>query len=105
MNTQKLQFLQNSAESLPNYALLTKFEKESQTLQVCYNVEHFLQDSDNIFAKIAHVMKFLQKNAYAIFQRWNVDKNRLKIHSRFLWIFLYQLCLRNNVYKCFLNNV
>ena len=30
-----------------------KFEQESQTLQICYNVEHFLQDSDNTFAKNA----------------------------------------------------
>ena len=30
-----------------------KFVQESQTLQICYNVEHFLQDSDNIFAKNA----------------------------------------------------
>ena len=30
-----------------------KFVQESQILQICYNVEHFLQDSDNIFAKIA----------------------------------------------------
>ena len=27
-----------------------KFVQESQILQICYNVEHFLQDSDNIFA-------------------------------------------------------
>ena len=30
-----------------------KFVQESQILQICYNVEHFLQDSDNIFAKNA----------------------------------------------------
>ena len=28
-----------------------KFVQESQILQVCYNVEHFGQDSDNIFGK------------------------------------------------------
>ena len=39
-----------------------KFVQESQILQSCYNVEHFLQDSDNIFAKIAFLrQKFLQK--------------------------------------------
>ena len=27
-----------------------KFVQESQNLQICYNVEHFLQDSDNISA-------------------------------------------------------
>ena len=32
---------------------LYKFVQESQILQICYNVEHFLQDSDNIFAKNA----------------------------------------------------
>ena len=30
-----------------------KFVQESQILQICYNVDHFLQDSDNIFAKNA----------------------------------------------------
>ena len=39
-----------------------KFVQESQILQSCYNVEHFLQDSDDIFAKIAFLrQKFLQK--------------------------------------------
>ena len=39
-----------------------KFVQESQILQICYNVEHFLQDSDNISAKIAFFRKkFLQK--------------------------------------------
>ena len=30
-----------------------KFVQESQIFQICYNVEHFLQDSDNIFAENA----------------------------------------------------
>ena len=41
---------------LPNLLFLQesyKFVQEPQILQICYNVEHFLQDSDNIFAKIA----------------------------------------------------
>ena len=39
-----------------------KFVQESKTLQICYNVEHFLQDSDNIFAKNAFFgKKFFQK--------------------------------------------
>ena len=39
-----------------------KFVQESQILQICYNVEHFLQDSDNISAKIEFLRKrFLQK--------------------------------------------
>ena len=38
-----------------------KFAQESQTLQNCYNVEHFLQDSDNIFAKNAF---FLVRSSY-----------------------------------------
>ena len=36
-----------------------KFVQEPQILQICYNVEHFLQDSDNSFAIILN--KFLQK--------------------------------------------
>ena len=39
-----------------------KFVQELQILQICYHVEHFLQDSDNIFAKNAFFRKkFLQK--------------------------------------------
>ena len=38
-----------------------KFVQESQTLQICYNVEHFLQDSDIIFCKKMH---FLVRNSY-----------------------------------------
>ena len=39
-----------------------KFVQESQTLQVCYNVEYFLQEYDNIFATFASICKkFLQK--------------------------------------------
>ena len=38
-----------------------KFVPEPQILQICYNVEHFLQDSDNIFAKNAF---FLVRNSY-----------------------------------------
>ena len=38
------------------------FVQESQILQVWYNVEHFLQESDNVFAKFASICKkFLQK--------------------------------------------
>ena len=38
-----------------------KFVQESQILQICYNVEHFLQDSDNIFCKKCI---FLVRNSY-----------------------------------------
>ena len=39
-----------------------KFVHESQIFQVCYNVEHFLKDSDNVFEKKAFFCKkFLQK--------------------------------------------
>ena len=38
-----------------------KFVQESQTLQTCYNVEHFLQDSNNIFAKNTF---FLVRSSY-----------------------------------------
>ena len=37
-----------------------KFVQESQILQVCYNVDHFLQDSDDIFAK----MHFFARSSY-----------------------------------------
>ena len=33
--------------------------QESQIFQVCYNVEYFLQESDNIFAKFAFICKKL----------------------------------------------
>ena len=47
-----MHFLQESYE----------FVRKTQILQVCYSVEHFLQDSDNIFAKFASICKkFLQK--------------------------------------------
>ena len=40
-----------------------KFVQESQIFQICYNVEHFVQRSDNIFAKkcIFFREKFSQK--------------------------------------------
>ena len=38
-----------------------KFVQESQILQICYNVEHFLHDSDNIFCKKCI---FLVRNSY-----------------------------------------
>ena len=47
-----MHFLQESYE----------FVRKSQILQVCYSVEHFLQESDNIFAKFVSICKqFLQK--------------------------------------------
>ena len=49
-------FLSNLHFSQESY----KFVQESQTLQICYNVEHFVQDSDTIFAKNA----FLTRNSY-----------------------------------------
>ena len=49
-----------SCKILPKFSLTLhflqesyKFVQESQISQICYNVEHFLQDSDNIFAKNA----------------------------------------------------
>ena len=42
--------------------VFSNFVQESSILQACYNVELFLQDSDNIFAKLASIReKFLQK--------------------------------------------
>ena len=47
-----MHFLQESYE----------FVRKTQILQICYSVEHFLQESDNIFAKFASICKkFLQK--------------------------------------------
>ena len=40
------------------------FMQESQILQSCYNVEHFLQDSDNISAKIPFCVRSLYKKCY-----------------------------------------
>ena len=34
-----------------------KFAQDFQILQICYNFEHFLQESDNIFAKFASIRK------------------------------------------------
>ena len=52
---QESQILQNFSDILVNFAFLIRIlqVQESQTLQICYYVEHFLQDSDNIFAKNA----------------------------------------------------
>ena len=60
---QESQILPNSSEILANFLQESyKFVQESQILQSCYNVEHFLQDSDNILAKIAFLrQKFLQR--------------------------------------------
>ena len=39
-----------------------KFVQESQNLQICYKVQHFLQESDNILTKFAYIRKkFLRK--------------------------------------------
>ena len=55
-----MHFLQESYE----------FVQKSQILQVCYSVEHFLQESNNIFAKFASICKkFLQKNAMCYFDQ------------------------------------
>ena len=47
-----MHFLQESYE----------FVQKSQIFHVCYSVEHFSQESDNIFAKFASIYKkLLQK--------------------------------------------
>ena len=51
-----------------------KFVQESRILQKCYNVEHFLQESDNIFAKFAPHCKNSYKKCDVYF--------RPKIRSR-----------------------
>ena len=47
-----------------------KFVQESQILQICYNVDHFLQDSVNIFAKNAFFsQEVLTKNVMCYFNK------------------------------------
>ena len=62
---QESQILQNSSKFSSTLHFLQesyKFVQESQPLQICYNVEHFIQNSDNIFAKNSFFgKKFLQK--------------------------------------------
>ena len=47
-------------EIRPKFSPIMHFLQESyknrKLLQVCYNVEHFLQESDNIFAKFASIL-------------------------------------------------
>ena len=68
-----------------------KFVQESQILQICYNVEHFLQDFGNISAKIAFLRKkFLQKMRCVI-----STKNSFKT-VRFIQfcVFLNDICFK-----------
>ena len=62
--------MHNSSETLVNFAFFTRILQVcTKTLQICYNVEHFLQDSDNIFAKNAVFgKKFLQKKCDVSFR-------------------------------------
>ena len=61
---QTLNFGQNFRQSCISYKICTII------LQVCYNAEHFLQDSDNILAKFATLCrKFSQIMRWVIF-RW-----------------------------------
>ena len=47
-----------------------KFVQELQILQICYNVEHFLQDSDNVFAKNAFFsLEILTKDVMCYFDQ------------------------------------
>ena len=46
-----------------------KFVQESQNWQVCYNVDHFLQYSDNISAKISILRKSSYKSAMSNFDQ------------------------------------
>ena len=63
-----MHFLQESYE----------FVRKSQILQVCYSVEHFLQESDNIFAKFVSICKKFLQNCDVLF--------RPKIRSRFSFL-------------------
>ena len=49
--SQILQILSKFLSTLHFLQESYKFVQESQILQICYNVDHFLQDSDNIFCK------------------------------------------------------
>ena len=63
---QESQISQNSSEILP-LCISYKFVQESQILQICYNVEHFLQDSDNISANCIFALKNSSKNVICNF--------------------------------------
>ena len=52
-----------------------KFVQETQILQICYNVEHFLQDSDNIFAKIAFFFVINFYKNYDVIFRPKIQKS------------------------------
>ena len=56
-----------------------EFVQKSQILQVCYSVEHFLQESDNIFAKFVSICKIFLKKCDVLF--------RPKIRSRTFCVF------------------
>ena len=60
-NHQSCKILPKFSSTLHFLQESNKFVQESQTLQICYNVEHFLQDSDNVFAKNAI---FLVRNSH-----------------------------------------
>ena len=53
-----------------------KLVQESRILQKCYNVEHFLQDSDNSFAKTHFLQEVLTKNVM-----WYSNQNFKKIQT------------------------
>ena len=53
-----------------------KFVQESQILQIWYNDDHFLQDSDNIFAKNAFFsQEVFTKNVMCYFDQNNRSSN------------------------------
>ena len=66
-----------------------KFVEDSQVLQVCCNVAHFLQNSDNIFTGFELFgKKFSQKMRCVIFHLWAFERKfRSKVRSRFFFVF------------------
>ena len=68
---QESQILQNSSKFSSTLHFLHesyKFVQESQPLQICYIVEHFIQNSDNIFAKIHFLGRSSYKNCDVLFR-------------------------------------
>ena len=67
-----------------------KFVEDSQVLQVCCNVAHFLQNSDNIFTGFELFgKKFSQKMRCVIFHLWAFERKfRSKVRSRFFLFFV-----------------
>ena len=70
-----------------------KFVQESQILQICFNIEHFLQDSDNIFAKTSFFhKKILQKTRCVISTKNSLFKTVTFV--QFYVFFSQDICIK-----------